>query len=101
MTDPAKEKTDLLAALPGLDLSDLSGITPGGTAEQWTQRVRLQVGARGTVGAAVTEFAEAGSAPVEQAPIEFTVDHPYVFRVSDTTTHWPLFLAAIADPTAE
>ncbi len=93
--------TDLLAALPGLALSDLSGITPGGTAEQWTQQVRLQVGARGTVGAAVTEFAEAGSAPVEQAPIEFTVDHPYVFRVSDTRTHWPLFLAAIADPTAE
>ena len=28
----------------------------------------------------------------------FTVDRPYVFRVLDTDTSWPLFLAAISDP---
>ncbi|MBB1509832.1 serpin family protein [Tessaracoccus sp. MC1756] len=93
-----KSKTDLMEALPEIDLSDLSGIFPGGYGEQWVQQVILQVSAKGTVGAAVTELAVAESAPMLDD--EFVVDRPYVFRVLDTRTGWPLFLASIADPAA-
>lgn len=93
-----KSKTDLMEALPEIDLSDLSGIFPGGYGEQWVQQVILQVSAKGTVGAAVTELAVAESAPMLDGVFE--VDRPYVFRVLDTRTGWPLFLASIADPAA-
>ncbi len=88
---------DLLEGLPGLDLDHLDGILPNGYLEQWSQQARLQVSAKGTVGAAVTEAGAAGGAvPTEP----FLVDRPYVFRVLDTRTGWPLFLAVIADPSA-
>ena len=91
-------KIDLLEGLPELDLDHLDGILPEGYLEQWVQQVRLQVSAKGTVGVAVTEAGAAGGA----APTEpFVVDRPYVFRVLDTRTGWPLFLAVIADPTAD
>ncbi|MDF1486877.1 serpin family protein [Tessaracoccus caeni] len=94
-------KVDLLAGLPGIDLEHLDGIIDLGYAAQWIQQVRLQVTAEGTVGAALTEMAvEAGSAPME-SPTEFIVDRPFVFRVIDTRTGWPLFLATIADPSAD
>ncbi len=90
-------KIDLLEGLPELDLDHLDGILPQGYLEQWVQQVRLQVSAKGTVGVAVTEAGAAGGA----APTEpFVVDRPYVFRVLDTRTGWPLFLAVIADPSA-
>ncbi len=59
----------------------------------------MQVSAQGTVGAALTEPAAAGSAPVRAH--EFTVDRPYVFRVVDTRTGWPLLLATVSDPGQE
>ena len=91
-------RIDLLEGLPGLDLDHLDGILPDGYLEQWVQQARLQVSAKGTVGAAVTEAGAAGGA----APTEpFVVDRPYVFRVLDTRTGWPLFLAAVSDPTEE
>lgn len=92
-------KTDLLGALPGIDLTDLSGIVEDGTVEQWVQQVRLQVSPRGTVGAAATELVVGQSATIAPPGQSFTVDRPYVFRVFDTRTDWPLFLAVIADPT--
>ena len=91
-------KTDLLKALPEVDLADLSGMGPGLTVDQWVQRARLRVTALGTVGAAVTELAAAESAQLDGRMFE--VDRPYVFRVLDTRTGWPLFLAVIADPSA-
>ena len=94
-----KSSTDLMEALPELDLSDLGGIVPGAYGDQWVQQVVLQVSAEGTVGAALTELAVAESAPMIDH--EFDVDRPYVFRVLDTRTGWPLFLAVIADPGAE
>ncbi|MFT3888764.1 MAG: serpin family protein [Arachnia sp.] len=89
--------TDLRAGLPQVDLSHLDGILPDGSIEQWVQQIRLQVTAKGTVGAAVTEAAVAGAAPPESP---FVVDRPYVFRVLDTRTGWLLFLAVIADPSS-
>lgn len=91
-------KTDLLKALPEVDLADLSGMGPGLTVDQWVQQARLRVTAKGTVGAAVTELAAAESAQLDGRMFE--VDRPYVFRVLDTRTGWPLFLAVIADPSA-
>ncbi|MBK7819965.1 MAG: hypothetical protein IPJ61_02535 [Tessaracoccus sp.] len=89
-------KTDLLEALPQVDLSDLSGMGAGLTVDQWVQQARLRVTARGTVGAAVTEIVVGESA--QSRDREFVVDRPYVLRVLDTRTGWPLFLAAISDP---
>lgn len=85
-------------ALPELDLSDLGGMFDGAFVDEWVQQSTLVVTARGTVGAALTEMAEVGAAPGQKDPREFTVDRPYVFRVLDTRTDWPLFLALIGDP---
>ncbi|MBB1509833.1 serpin family protein [Tessaracoccus sp. MC1756] len=93
-------KTNLLTALPNIDLSDLGGIFPGGYADQWGQQAKLIVSAKGTVGAAVTEVVVAASG-TSQEPRAFKVDRPYVFRVLDTRTGWPLFLAAISNPSEE
>ncbi|QXT63319.1 serpin family protein [Tessaracoccus palaemonis] len=92
-------KVDLLKALPSVDLGDVGGISPGTYVGQWVQQARLAVSAKGTVGAAVTEAATETSAVMPEHTL--TLDRPYVLRVLDTRTGWPLFLARIADPTAE
>ncbi len=89
--------SNLREALPRIDLSNLGGIYSGASAGAWMQQAKLIVSARGTVGAAVTEMEVAFSGRVEPSRT-FTVDRPYVFRVLDTDTSWPLFLAAISDP---
>lgn len=89
---------DLGAALPGIDLSDLGGIVPGGSAPTWMQQTVLKVTAQGTVGAAVTEIPVAGSAPNEDKPLTFLVDRPYVMRVLDTGTSVPLLMASVVTP---
>lgn len=88
---------DLASALPGvgIDLTDLSGIADDARLGQVAQQVKLQVNAKGTVGAALTEVAVLSSAP--ELP-QFIVNRPYVVRVLDTRTGWPLFLAIITDP---
>ncbi|MDO5093419.1 MAG: serpin family protein [Propionibacteriaceae bacterium] len=86
-------KTDVSGIV---DLTDLSGISPGAWANKVIQQVRLKVGAKGTVGAALTEaFLE--TALVER-PEPFLVNRPYCLRVLDTRTGWPLFLAVITTP---
>ncbi len=92
-------KIDLLKALPSVDLGDVGSISPGTYVGQWVQQARLTVSAKGTVGAAVTEAATETSAVMPEHTL--TLDRPYVLRVLDTRTGWPLFLARIADPTAE
>ncbi len=92
-------KVDLLEALPSVDLGDVGGISPGTYVGQWVQQARLAVSAKGTVGAAVTEAATESSAMMPEHTL--TLDRPYVLRVLDTRTGWPLFLARIGDPTAE
>lgn len=89
---------ELLSKLPQLDLQHLDGIIDQGRVEQWVQQVRLQVTAKGTVGAALTEMDVLGAAAPSEKPTEFIVDRPFVFRVIDTRTGWPLFLATISDP---
>jgi serpin B len=43
-------------------------------------------------------LAESGTA---EPPLELTVDRPYLVRIADGRTGWPLFLAHIADPRGE
>lgn len=85
----------------GVDLDHLDGIFDGAGANQAVQQVRLQVNAKGTVGAALTEIGGAGSAPMELPPPKLVVDRPYVMRVLDVRTGWPLFLAVVSDPEAK
>ena len=84
----------------GVDLDHLDGIFDGAGANQAVQQVRLQVNAKGTVGAALTEVGIPGSAPVGP-PTTLVVDHPYVMRVLDVRKGWPLFLAVISNPEAK
>lgn len=93
-----KDKWDLLEALAaqGITLTELDGIMDGGRADQAAQQVVLTVTAKGTVGAALTEVAVAESSP--QVAHEFTADRPFVMRVLDVRSGWPLFLAVVGDP---
>lgn len=95
---------DLLEVLESLGLSftgGLEGIYPGAEVGAFVQQAKLQVSAKGTVGAAVTEVAVVTSAPAfPEEIIDFTVDRPYALRVLDTRTGWPLFLATISDAEA-
>lgn len=93
-----KQTWDLLGPVreAGIDLTDLSGIIDGGTLDQLMQQVTLTVSPKGTVGAVLTEGAVGTSAPEIDA--EFHVDRPYIMRVLDTRTRWPIFLAVIEDP---
>lgn len=67
---------------------------------QAVQQGVLVIDEDGTVAAAVTEMGMAGSAPIEP-PLEVVVDRPYLVRVADRQTGWPLFLAHVADPRGE
>lgn len=80
----------------GIDLAQLDGIIDGGTLDQLAQQARLIVTAKGTVGAALTEGAVAISAPA--VDVRMLVDRPFLMRVLDTRTGWPLFLAIVNDP---
>lgn len=64
---------------------------------QGMQQAVLAIDEAGTVAAAVTELAMAGSAPAEP-PDELLIDRPYLVRIADGETGWPLFLAHITDP---
>ena len=92
-----KEEFDQL----GVNFNHLDGIFDGATADQVVQQVRLQVNAKGTVGAALTEFGTDGSAPMEAPPTKLVVDRPYVMRVLDVRKGWPLFLAVVSNPEAK
>lgn len=64
---------------------------------QLTQQGVLTVDEEGTVAAAVTEMGMAGSAEPDPS-VTLTVDRPYLVRIADGRTGWPLFLAHVADP---
>lgn len=92
---------DLLEPLnnQGLNLSEMDGIFTDATIDKVAQQVRLTVTAKGTVGAAITEaevVVESAPAPLDIK--ELTVDRPFIMRVLDTRTGWPLFIAIVNDP---
>lgn len=67
---------------------------------QAVQQAVLAVDEEGTVAAAVTEIGFDESAAAEP-PVELTVDRPYLVRIADGETGWPLFLASVGDPRGE
>lgn len=107
LTMPPVDLTGKLELLPMLDAQGITfdnsvdGIFPDAIVDQFVQQVRFMVSAKGTVGAAVTEVAVVESAPAPTPEIKtMTVDRPFVMRVLDTRTGWPLFLAVISDAEA-
>ena len=77
--------------------ADLSGIAPGGLfADAFVHQTVVKVDENGTEAAAATGMAIAESAPM--VDLELTVDRPFLFWISETTTGAPLFLGAVTDP---
>lgn len=99
----AKSKLDLLGYLSDHAPSSLGGgFGPMGSDslfinQAWQQGV-LKVNEEGTVAAALTEIGFDSSASMGT---NFTVDRPYLIRVADAETGWPLFFSHIADPRAD
>ena len=97
-----RSKVDLVPFLSEHAPSALSGGF-GGIADedltigQASQQAVLAIDEEGTIAAAVTEIGFAVSGTVEP-PLRLTIDRPYLVRITDSTTGWPLFLAHIADP---
>lgn len=93
-------KWDLLDPLAeqGVDLQELNDIYETAFTDQLKQQVRLTVTAKGTVGAAVTEAAVSWESGSTVADVDMTVDRPFIMRVIDTRTGWPLFVAIVNDP---
>lgn len=98
----AESSLDLMSFLADRTPSALKGGF-GGIADepllisQLTQQGVLAVDEEGTVASAVTEMGMAGSAEPDP-PVILTVDRPYLVRITDGHTGWPLFLAHVADP---
>jgi len=82
------------------DAADFTGLSKQACCIGFVQQAAmLQVGEKGTVGAAaVAVGAVASSAQVEAHMVVF--DRPYLMLVTDTATGEPLFLAKVADPAA-
>lgn len=99
----ARSTTDLMSYLADHAPSSLAGGFGGISDEeqlfisQAAQQGVLVIDEDGTLAAAVTEIAAAGSAPLDP-PLEVLVDRPYLVSISDGQTGWTLFLAHVADP---
>jgi serpin B len=57
-------------------------------------------GMDGTEAAAATAVVVARMGLAQEAPIEMTVDHPFVFLIRDLETNTILFLGRVLDPRA-
>lgn len=78
---------------------DLSGIGPGLAVSRVLHDAVLEVDERGTVAAAVTTIGVVTSLP--PPPLKLTVDRPYMLVLRDLPTGSVLFVALVADPTAQ
>ena len=123
----AQATTDVVLALPKVDLTTSLDLTPvldalglGALMDpqtarldgllvdppappyvgQATQQAVLQIDEDGTRAAAVTEIGLAAGAAPPQDPIRMTVDRPFLFVITDGASGWPLFLASVLEPGA-
>lgn len=63
------------------------------------QKTRLDIDEEGTTAAAATSIGfSTKAAPMEEQPVEFTVDKPYILLLTDSATGLTLFAAAIDKP---
>lgn len=64
------------------------------------QKTRIELDEHGTKAAAFTwGMMNSGSAPPEEVPI-VRLDRPFLYAIVDSGTGLPLFLGAVADPSA-
>lgn len=98
---------DLKAVLGAMGLKetmgespDLSGISEGIFVEGAAQSANITVGEKGTIAAAVTQLALAGSAPPEP-DVELVFDRPFLYQILHEDTGMPLFLGTVMDPSVE
>lgn len=116
----AEVRRPVTLRMPVVDAKSILDLTPyltdrapssmeggfGGISEQplfisqAMQQGVLAIDEEGTVAAAVTEIGFDESATAEP-PIELTIDRPYLVRIADGQTGWPLFFAHITDPRGE
>lgn len=101
-----KYDLDLKAVLTAMGLketmgssADFSGISEGMFIEGAAQTANITVAEKGTVAAAVTQLAIAGSAPPEP-DIELTFNRPFLYQILHEDTGMPLFLGTVMDPSA-
>lgn len=99
---------DVLAALKPMGLAkaaeagaaDFSGIS--GNKDLFVSGVFhkafVHVDEEGTVAAAATAMAMAGSAAPMAPPVEFNADHPFIFVIRDDKSGAVLFMGRVADP---
>jgi serpin B len=82
--------------------ADLSGVStePGFRLGQVIHKTLVEVDEQGTEAAAVTAVMMIGSALVSKRPkpLEFRVDRPFLFTISDRPTGTILFMGRVVDP---
>ncbi len=83
--------------------ADFSGIATVEHLEidQAVHKANITVDELGTVASAVTAVSIKATSARLPAPLQFTVDRPFVFEIVDTKTGAPLFLGHVADPRAK
>lgn len=91
------------AVFAGADLSGIAGRPGDLKIGAVTHKVKISVNENGTEAAAATavelQAGAAAPAPNPPKPIRFTVDRPFLYFISESTTGTPLFLGVVADPT--
>jgi serpin B len=90
--------TELGLAIPG---GDLSGIAPDLEIGTAVHAADITVDENGTEAAAATAVGvELTAAPVEDRPVDVTVDRPFLFEVRHVESGAPLFAGRVTDPAA-
>jgi len=82
--------------------ADFTGLSPAAASISVVEHAAtLQVGERGTVGSAATAVGITSSAAEGSVGPLIDFDRPYLMLVTDTATGEPLFIARVANPSAD
>jgi serpin B len=96
---PALEKLGMGAAFA--QNADFAGLSPQACCIGFVQQAAtLQVGEKGTVGAAAAAVGIAAASAMAPQPVTVTFDRPYLLLITAKATGEPLFLAKVGNPTA-
>jgi serpin B len=81
--------------------ADFLGLSPQACCIGFVQQAAtLQVGEKGTVGAAAAAVGITAAVAIAAPPRTVVFNRPYLMLVTDTATGEPLFMAKVADPAA-
>lgn len=96
---PALEQLGMGAAFA--QSADFTGLSPQACCIGFVQQAAtLQVGEKGTVGAAAAAVGMVAASAMAPAPVTVTFDRPYLMLITAKATGEPLFLATVGNPTA-